>query len=259
MSRLLVKGSSEYLEITAGLWTVYPLTLACWFYPTNLDSTSQTIICGADNTDANRSQRLQITASNLLGATSHGGSLSSTANAGAVTANTWTHGAAVFSSATSRKVSKNGGTFGSSSTNISMNGAPNRTSIGRRANSTPANYFSGRVEHVAIWNTDLTQAEVTALAVGQISPLAIRRANLVAYVPCLGDQSPEFDLVAGRSWAVTGTVKANGAPAIGLLGWRRNLTAPVLQFPAAGTEMPDFLKRRGARAADISAAHPIWD
>lgn len=70
--------------------------------------------------------------------------------------------------------------------------------------------FDGEGGHGAIWNVTLTNQEIASLAVG-ISPLSIRRDNLIFYSP-LNGQNPEPDVVGTASGTVTGTTVVKEPP-----------------------------------------------
>ena len=72
------------------------------------------------------------------------------------------------------------------------------------------NPFDGELGHCAIWDVALTDQEILSLANG-ISPLRIRRDNLVYYCPING-QSSEPDVVGGASGTVTGTTVVEEPP-----------------------------------------------
>lgn len=67
--------------------------------------------------------------------------------------------------------------------------------------------WDGRIAEFAVWDVILTAAEMAALGAG-ISPLLIRPASLVSYVPLLGGQSPEPDWKIAGGATVIGTAAA---------------------------------------------------
>lgn len=72
--------------------------------------------------------------------------------------------------------------------------------------------LNGALDQVAVWNgVALTDDEVAAFSAG-MSPLHIRPEALVSYLGLDGD-SPEVDLIAGATYAITGApTLADGAP-----------------------------------------------
>ena len=69
-----------------------------------------------------------------------------------------------------------------------------------------------RVGHVALWDAALTAQEVASLANG-VSPLRMRRGNLIEYWPING-QSPELGVVGGFNMTLNGVPAAIEEPPI---------------------------------------------
>ena len=88
--------------------------------------------------------------------------------------------------------------------------------------------MSGHIAEAAIWNVALTAAEVTVLAKG-VSPLFIRRQNLVAYWPLYGLHSPETDF-SGNNRVMTlnnGPTRGNHPPVVPMK-WARSSGMPFI-------------------------------
>jgi len=78
--------------------------------------------------------------------------------------------------------------------------------IGKRDNGSS---FDGLIADAAIWDINLTQEELNALAKG-VSPAMIRRPNLKGYWPLLGlNLATEADLCGAANAAQVGTVPAS--------------------------------------------------
>ena len=108
-------------------------------------------------------------------------------------ANAWHHGCAVFS------ITHNRVYLDAANSHIVIGAhnpvAADRTCIAHRYFSGAySKYWSGRIAEAAIWNTDLTGADVRILGVGY-SPLLVKPQNLVAYWPLIRDQ--DYDSVGG--------------------------------------------------------------
>jgi len=95
----------------------------------------------------------------------------------------------------------------STSGNINSSTAPLRIGSGSGSGENP---LDGDAGHGAIWDVGLTANQAIALASG-ISPLNIRRDDLLFYVPING-QSPEKDVVGGFDMTVSGTVVVEEPP-----------------------------------------------
>lgn len=165
---------------------------------------------------------------------------------------TWFHGAAVFTSATSRATFLNGGSKGTDATSVTPI-AGNIVQIwlgGKQIDGAWNNTSTGNVEYgeFGIWNAALTDAEVLALARG-VNPTLVRPQNLVAYYP-LQKFSPitanwyrnatARDLDTDPSGLGTVALATSNppvqAPFSGVAQWQGTLTstAPVILPGAAG-------------------------
>ena len=118
------------------------------------------------------------------------------------------HAGAVFASTTSRTAFLDG-VAGTTDTNSSTPSGIAYTRIGCKASN--LRDFNGYIAHPAIWSVALSADEMAALAKGA-SPLSIRPASLVFYSPYLGRDSPEIDIVGGRTLTVTGTSSSTEEP-----------------------------------------------
>lgn len=84
--------------------------------------------------------------------------------------------------------------------------------IGCRGGSgAPAFFLDARVSGVGVWNVVLTQANVTTLNTAA-DPLGVRNANLIAYLPLCGVDSPEPDRKGTNNGTLTGTIRAENPP-----------------------------------------------
>jgi len=77
--------------------------------------------------------------------------------------------------------------------------------LGNRSDSSRT--YDGEQANYVMWDTILSATEIGALSRG-VSPIAIRPNNIVFWLPCWGNQSPEPDWNAQTSTgAVTGTTR----------------------------------------------------
>lgn len=120
--------------------------------------------------------------------------------------NTWHHVAMIEASATDHRIILDGdiANQGTSSTNMSPDSL--------LASAIARSSMNGNVGHVAVWNVVLSDNEIISLAAG-VSPLRIRRDNLINYWPING-QSPEIDIVGGLSMMISGNPTKNEEPLI---------------------------------------------
>jgi hypothetical protein len=134
---------------------------------------------------------MQVATGNQLNAASAAGGTTNVAPTTGTVAfggTAWYHCFTSFGPTTGvdRVVSLNGSTFVTSTTNRAATGL-DRFVIGANYNGgTPAGFFDGLVALVAVWNAQLTQAEVVALSVGA-HPRMIRPENLLHFWPLFND------------------------------------------------------------------------
>lgn len=175
-------GSTQYLSVASAVVSSMPLTIAGWFNVAN--TTASHTICSIGVSGGTDRYMLQADGASLgdpvvawIGA----GGAGRQSNAGAFTANTWTHGAAVFTSSTRRLAYKDG-TAGTANTNSVSPSGVNSTLIGARYATTLGSYCNGYVAEVGVWDVALTADEIVALAKGY-TPDQIRPQSLVMYLP----------------------------------------------------------------------------
>lgn len=171
--------------------TSWPLTMACWF---NLDDTTngQALI---NISNSGGFERFLLLARGNAAGDPIGAFYADSSNAFVLantstgfSASTWTHGAAVFTSSTSRTAYINGGSSGTNTASATLsNSGLNNITIGfQQFNNTGASAVDGRIAEVGIWNTDLSTAEIASLAKGMTCD-KVRPQSLVAYFPLVRD------------------------------------------------------------------------
>jgi len=166
VARLFNDASSEYLEITSAILTDPPITFACWAI-TDTVAVQRCIMGIFGSTQAVDWFSLEIAPGVLRALQRVGGQVTGRADSSTVPAvDVWEHYCGVFTNATSRAVYLNGGGKGTNTDNLIRAQTVNRTSIGRRSDQSPGQYWSGSIAKAAIWNAALTDAEVTQLAAG---------------------------------------------------------------------------------------------
>lgn len=105
------------------------------------------------------------------------------------------------------------------------------------------NSISGNMADYCSWNVAMTLGEVQSLSKG-CRPSSIRPANIIAYYPVDGEQSPEPDFSgSGKNLTVTGAIWGYGPPITTFTSrWPSNL--PPVSVPtfvpawAMGTNLP---------------------
>ena len=169
-------GTADYLELGSAPVTAMPLSMACWFNADNqTTSTVPLSICTGGGVG-----RFQLTvagavAGDPLQATAFGdaGGNNSAVTSTGYTAGVWTHGLAIFTSQTSRRIYINGGSSAQATTSITAPAAVDRVVVGARYSTIVGALFPGLIAEAAIWNIAFTGAEASLLAAG-VSPMHVR-------------------------------------------------------------------------------------
>ncbi len=132
-------------------------TISCWF---NADSNSTQNIIGFGATGSNGSYfTIAIYNSNIFAHTWNTGGVGGDLSGSAVNSGKW-HLAVMTYDGTNLKISLDGGTY--ATTTASLNTTNSIFKIGS-SYYTAWNNFSGKISNTKVWNTDLSQAEVTTL------------------------------------------------------------------------------------------------
>lgn len=119
-----------------------------------------------------------------------------------------------------------------------------------------SDYNATQVAECALWNVELSAAEMAALAAGYSAKM-IRPASLLFYAPMFGTLAAPIDIIGGRSLTVSGAVKANHPRTI-------YPSHQILQFPPvaaapAGGDVADTLGLSDTILAKLSAVSSITD
>ena len=111
----------------------------------------------------------------------------------------WHHACGIFiSSGDDQQAYMDGANKGTQGSGGTPSGIDN-TAIGRLSDSSPSEYFDGEVAEAAIWNVELTAAEIASLAAGYC-PLFVRPGSIKAYWPlggALSADDSDTDVVGG--------------------------------------------------------------
>ena len=201
---LVLDGSTQYAYHADSPLTAYTISIAAWF-KTDDYTTSWQAICGLydySSTSYWNVLALNIDASNgTLHAESRGGQEYKAASSSLVEDAAWHHGVGIFSASNARAVWLDG----SEDTNAQETGESvanlDRIGIGRNEDSSPGQYFDGKLGEIAIYNDALTSGEISSLA-GGAAPSAVNAGNLVAYWPLYDDENDDkgsYHLTLGGS------------------------------------------------------------
>lgn len=216
-------GSLDYLEVAdnATLSITGALTISCWFQNdlTSTGGNNLGIVAKYRNQVGNTNQRAYVIAQNnqtVSFTTSPDGTstgLTAATSGNVLTAaGSWHHIAAVYNPSTQFQVFLDGSsvaTAASPPAAIADTAAP--LWVGNHFTTTDSlQSFNGKLAEVAIWNTNLLDAEVTSLSKA-FSAVMVRPAFLVFYAPLI---RPIIDIVNGFSISSNGTVTQFDHPRI---------------------------------------------
>jgi len=230
MARGFASASSEYLNVTSTPITAAPITMACWFRPT--DTSHEGGLISIPDTASNTSYF-------FLAMDGGGGILYGQVRAGSIidaitstgpSANTWHHGCFAVDGSGNLKIFIDGGSKGTDTGGGTPTGL-NGYGIGANYKFSTSLFFNGRISEVGIWNVFLDDTEVVSLANGAAPPL-VRSSSLVSYVPLVRDE--DEDRVAGLSFTANATPTIEDHPRV-FYGYRSLLGLAAAAAPPAGT------------------------
>ncbi len=212
MARLFTAASSSRLVTTTPPVTAVPMTIAAMFRRTTTAAFSAIVSITNNTTNSDNFILAAGNAGNIQAESDNSIDFVVATAGAAYSANVWTHACAVFASGSSRSAYINGGNKGTDTTAESTAPAGiNRMAIGVRENLTRDAKFDGDIAEVGVWNVALTDAEVAILGLG-ISPLFVRPASLITYLPMYGGYSPEIDITGNKVFTDTSTAASSTAP-----------------------------------------------
>ncbi len=230
-------GSLRLATAVAGM----PLTMACWFNTTATEST--TLIDIGEVATTNKHLTLQIRSGGEVAARGQSGGSRRALTTTNYSTNTWHHAVARFVSSTSRFAYIDGGSEGTNTQSANPT-ANDGTNIGVTVQTTPGEFFSGRIAEIGIWDVDLSVSEILMLAKGW-SPLRVRPTAIQAYWPlyAVGTDSAVERNYAGDP-TVDHTMVPNGAtlPTLGDHSPMRSgfgFTRPTHSVIAGAAAAPD--------------------
>lgn len=191
---IALNGTSQYINIGSAPVTAMPLTIACWFRLATVSSGVFQLILQINNnaqaTTTTGTYRLLLPTNNTILRASQatsGTSANADSASGSLSANTWTHGAGVFTSTTSRAVYVNGVSAGTNTTSLAEPSVASMNIGAAVINTSSASAFmSGSVAEVGVWSAALDAMELNALADG-VSPANVRPQSLAFYSPLIRD------------------------------------------------------------------------
>jgi len=227
MARLFVEANVQRLDGSFAQISA-PLTMACWFYDEGGAITDNDVcmLQIQDASDASNYFRLghsdvdHPAHNHVMVSVNSGATFQVAVTSTSYSLDAWHHAVGVIRTSTDREVWLDGG---GNVLDTVASGAPaniDSITIGREGDSTPGDEWNGALAEVAVWDAELTQAEISALAMGY-SPSMIQPWNLVFYAPLIkgnasGDDKAIWTPNSGvlTSVATTGQVGDFPHPAI---------------------------------------------
>lgn len=254
MARVFNQGSSQYISINNSANNTGPLAIpnnhamavSIWGNWQTFGTSDATINKGFDGT--NTAWELQQTSATQMQFDSFNGSTHGAAAAHGFSANQWNH---VYGDYTGSvwHIYFNGVLGASSTDAIGPINNSVAASIGAINTGSIVNFSMATFAHAAVWNTNLTAGEISALAKG-VLPLSIRPLSLRGYWPLDGLQSPEPDFSGNGN---NGTLPNGSTPAAGppvmmfTPRWPRNIAAAAGGGIAFRRTLSDLGTRAGSR------------
>ncbi len=221
MSRSFDGTSGNYLNVETPVVTAPPFSMFAWYYSTSASGNQTLISIGGQNGAFTEARGFKLCLgfasggeNGVFAETRQNFTAPAAKTSVAPSANVWQNACGVWAGIADRRAFLNGGSKGTNTTSLTVTaGDLKRTAVGLTREL--GNYFGmvGQIAHPAIWNVALTDAEVAMLAAG-ISPLRVRPEALVMYLPYLGRDGPEIDIIKARTLTVTGATSSNNDPPV---------------------------------------------
>ena len=142
MARLFDDAQTEYLEVGLAVITAYPLTISAWFN-SNDDSAERGLVWIGDKDVGSEWQFLGLhTAGPAVRAGSaRAGNIVYANSTTGYTENVWHHAAGIYRAQNDRSAYIDGGSRGNNAGGVIIGEVYDRTTIGRRGDSTPDRYM----------------------------------------------------------------------------------------------------------------------
>lgn len=207
-------GSSNYLQTLSGApVTAPPWTISLWFKGSV--QAAYNFLAALDDGGATDRAYIAITGSGdtpagrpTLFVSDDPTESNSFATAG-FTDNTWINITARRGANNDQSVSHSGANTGTDTTSVTQ-GTPDRLTIGARGDM--SGFGVGLIGHIAVWDVELSDAEVLQLAT--LYPTEVRPADLVAAWDCTENEDPILDSVGSNDLDVSGATFSADNPTL---------------------------------------------
>jgi hypothetical protein len=218
MSRDFDNSNDQCLWSTGPGTPTKPITMVAWVYIDTSANMHAFSWCDFSATDGAPNLRLKLTSSNRSVSAIEMDDSATEYSADSSTFIwayfTWHFIAAVFISASSRKVYIDGSIFSDTATagTQTLSNADRMLIGGSGESGFFTQQFSGRIAEAAVYGADLTD-QLDELYAGY-SPLQVQPQSLIVYCPLIGRADPEVDLVGGNSFTLEDSPIAAAHPPI---------------------------------------------
>ena len=200
MAREFDAAVPEYLESSTSPISDEPYTFACWFNP---DSTATGLLVGIHDISSSSFSGnviyVQAEVNGKLAGYIETSGITSTAS---YTSNTWQHAVFAVSSSDSLNLWLNGTKRTKTVTSRGVTGIDGINIAIADWNAGQARKYDGSIAEAAMWNTQLTDAEVAVLAAGYSASL-VKPQNLKAYYKLLRGNDNNF--LVSHNFTLQGT------------------------------------------------------
>ncbi len=214
MARVFAAG--DFLQHAGGsLVIAAPLTMACWYKETS-GEVNRHLVAITHPTNNDYFDLLQsVSATDIQGTTISSSPFAFGIAHSPATAvsNQWRVAGFVCASIASRTAYDNGVAGTPETTSVTPDLSSVDIEVGRRGSASSS--FLGSIAEVAIWDTNLSTAELALLNTAHgiydgYSALLVQRSHLKHYWRLTGNSSPEPDEISGYDLTLTGTTRSDG-------------------------------------------------
>jgi hypothetical protein len=199
----LVLDGSQYgwvSTLSPSISPAYPITISAWVKSTD-DTINQSAVHLVNSFYTEQLLIEGAVGGDPVTARANGGSGNEDANTSSgYSADTWHHACVVFENASSRHAYIDGGSKGSDTATATIASLV-RLMVGVYYYISFSQYFEGKISGVAIWETNLSDAEVSQLA-GGTDPTTIQAGSLYGYWPLYDDR---FDDIGSNDLVLSGS------------------------------------------------------
>jgi hypothetical protein len=185
-----LNGVNQYLfcNFTAHA-SSYPFTMAGWMYTTNLNQIGVLVGIDDDSVLQNCIHFRGTEAGDYLAAATYATGWALAYTSTGVSSGTWHHFMAVYNSATDRRIYIDGASKGTDTANQDASAATDLNigcRYGHTGGAAASLHFEGKLAHVGVWTSALSDANAVSLATG-LPPTLVDAANLEEYWALIDD------------------------------------------------------------------------